>query len=64
MLLRSFKNEPFLVQSLAVATLTLVSAGLTATRWGDAGAALSYLFSIAVIGLPFACAIFARALRG
>jgi hypothetical protein len=63
-LLRSFKSEPFLVQSLAVASLTLVLAGVTAGRWGNTGAALSYLFATAVIGLPFAWAIFVRARRG
>jgi hypothetical protein len=63
-LLRSFKSEPFLVQSLAVASLTLALAGVTAARWGNAGAALSYLFATAVIGLPFALAIFVRARRG
>jgi ABC-type multidrug transport system fused ATPase/permease subunit len=62
-LLRSFKSEPFLVQSLAVASLTLVFAGATAGRWGNVGAALSYLFATAVIGLPFAWVIFVRARR-
>jgi O-antigen/teichoic acid export membrane protein len=64
MLLRSFKREPFLVQSLVVALLTLVLATLTASRWGTAGAALSYLVATAVVGLPFALAIFLHARRG
>jgi hypothetical protein len=64
MLLRSFKSEPFLAQSLAVAFLTLLLAVLTAPRWGNAGAAFSYLVATAVIGLPFAWAIFARARSG
>ncbi len=63
-LLRSFKSEPFLAQSLVVAALTLALAGLTASRWGNAGAALSYLAATALIGLPFAGAIFARSRRG
>jgi O-antigen/teichoic acid export membrane protein len=63
-LLRSFKSEPFLMQSLAVAGLTLLLAGCLAPRWGNAGAAVSYLFATAVIGLPFAWTIFARARRG
>ncbi len=63
-LLRSFKREPFLAQSLAVASLTLLLAALTASRWGNAGAACSYLIATAVIGLPFAWTIFARARRG
>jgi hypothetical protein len=63
MLLRSFKSEPFLAQSLAVASLTLLLAALTTTRWGNAGAAFSYLVATAIIGLPFAWTIFSRARR-
>ncbi len=63
-LLRSFKREPFLVQSLIVASLTLMLAALTAPRWGDAGAALSYFVATAVIGLPIAWTIFARRRSG
>jgi hypothetical protein len=63
-LLRSFKREPFLAQSLVVASLTLLLAALTAGRWGNAGAAFSYLAATAVVGLPFAWVIFARARRG
>ncbi len=62
-LLRSFKSEPFLPQSLVVASLTLLLAALTAPRWGNAGAAFSYLAATAVIGLPFAGIIFVRARR-
>jgi hypothetical protein len=64
MLLRSFKSEPFLVQSLVVASLTLLLAALTATRWGNAGVILSYLVATGGIGLPLAWTIFARARRG
>jgi len=60
-LLRSFKKEPFLIQSLVVASLTLMMATLMATRWGNTGAALSYFAATAVIGLPLALAIFFRA---
>lgn len=60
-LLRSFKREPFLVQSLAVATLTLLLALLTARHWGNTGAALSYLFATGGVGLPSAYFIFMRA---
>jgi O-antigen/teichoic acid export membrane protein len=63
-LLRSFKSEPFLVQSLAVAALTLLLAALTAPRWGNGGAAFSYLAATAGIGLPFAWVIFTRARCG
>jgi O-antigen/teichoic acid export membrane protein len=62
-LLRSFKREPFLAQSLVVALLTLALGALTAPRWGNVGAAFSYLAATAVIGLPFAWAIFACARR-
>ena len=63
-LLRSFKSEPFLVQSLVVASLTLLLATLTAARWGIAGVTLSYLGATALVGLPFAAVIFVRARRG
>jgi hypothetical protein len=51
-LLRSFKTEPFLVQSLVVAALTLAFGALTAPRWGNTGAALSYLGTTAGFALP------------
>jgi len=62
-LLRSFKREPFLWQSLAVASLTLLLAVFTAPRWGNAGVTLGYLVASAGIGLPSALMIFARARR-
>jgi hypothetical protein len=63
-LLRSFKSEPFLIQSLAVASLTLLLAAMTAARWGSGGAAFSYFAATTLIGLPLAWAIFAHARRG
>jgi O-antigen/teichoic acid export membrane protein len=63
-LLRSFKTEPFLVQSLIAAALTLAFAALTTSRWGNAGAALSYLVATAGFALPSALTILARARRG
>jgi hypothetical protein len=63
-LLRSFKREPFLGQSLAVASLTLLLAALTAPRWGTTGVTLSYLAATAGIALPSALRIFTRARRG
>jgi hypothetical protein len=62
-LLRSFKREPFLMQSLAVAALTLMLAVLTAPRWGNTGVTLSYLTATAGIALPSALTIFAHARR-
>jgi len=62
-LLRSFKREPFLWQSLAVASLSLLLAVIAAPRWGNAGVALGYLAVSAGIGLPSALTIFLRARR-
>jgi hypothetical protein len=62
-LLRSFKREPFFIQSLAVAILTLTLATITAPRWGNTGVTFSYLAATAGIGLPSALTIFARARR-
>jgi hypothetical protein len=62
-LLRSFKSEPFLIQSLLVGAMTLALAALTAGRWGNRGAVFSYLISTALVGLPIAMVIFFRARR-
>lgn len=61
--LRSFKREPFLVQSMTVATLTLLLAAWTAPRWGNIGVTLGYLAVSVGIGLPSALTIFLRARR-
>jgi O-antigen/teichoic acid export membrane protein len=60
-LLRSFKKEPFLIQSLIASSLTLALVALTAPRWGSAGAAFSYLTATAGFALPSALTIFTRA---
>ena len=62
-LLRSFKREPFLWQSLAVSSLTLLLAVFAAPRWGNAGVTIVYLAVTAGIGLPSALTIFVRARR-
>jgi hypothetical protein len=62
-LLRSFKREPFLIQSLMASSFTLVFAALTAHRWGSGGAALSYLAATAGFALPSSLRIFERARR-
>ena len=62
-LLRSFKNEPYLVQSIVVASMTLVLGAATAHRWGNSGVSTGYLFATAGIGLPIALFIFLRARR-
>ncbi len=60
-LLRSFKREPFLVQSLAVAACTIGLALLTTRSWGAAGAEWSYLIAAVGIALPSALRIYLRA---
>jgi len=62
-LLRSFQREPFLVQSLAVASLTLLLATFAVPRWGNTGVTFGYLAATAGLGLPSALIIFARARR-
>jgi hypothetical protein len=62
-LLRSFKSEPFLTQSLTVALLSVLLALATARRWGVDGVAVSYLAATAGVGLPAAWTIFARSRR-
>jgi hypothetical protein len=62
-LLRAFKREPFLVQSLVVASVTLLLTFFTAPRWGNTGVTFGYLVASACVGLPSAWIIFARARR-
>jgi hypothetical protein len=63
-LLRSFKREPYFIQSLAVASFTLTLAVIAAPRWGNAGVTFTYLAVTAGFGLPSALTIFTRARRG
>jgi O-antigen/teichoic acid export membrane protein len=62
-LLRAFKNEPFLFQSLVVAALTLSMATLSAERWGAMGAAASYLLATGGVALPSALSTYRRKRR-
>jgi len=62
-LLRSFRREPYLIQSLIVASLTTGIASLTAGRWGASGAAFGYFAATAGFALPSSLAIFSRARR-
>ncbi len=62
-LLRAFKSEPFLVQSLLVAVLTLGMATLSAGRWGSMGSAASYLLATGGVALPSAFRIYQRMRR-
>lgn len=56
--LRSFKREPFLVQSVVIAISTLLLSLLTVKTWGSAGAALIYLFCTGVFGLVSGAVVF------
>jgi hypothetical protein len=56
--LRSFKREPYLVQSMGIAGLTIAGILLTASRWGSVAVAIIYFAVSGVIGLPWAAVIF------
>jgi O-antigen/teichoic acid export membrane protein len=56
--LRSFKEEPFLLQSLLVSSLTTVAVLVTTPRWGSWGIALSYLLFTGLLGSTTAAVIF------
>jgi hypothetical protein len=57
-LLRCFKREPFLWQSLAVSAMTVLLVYLSAPRWGNVGVVTAYLGVSAGVGLPIAATIF------
>ena len=63
-LLRSFKQEPFLAQSLVVAALNIALAAVAIPKFGALGAALSYLLATGGAGLPIAWIVYRRARRG
>lgn len=56
--LRSFKREPFLVQSIVVATLTLLFALVVVHAWGSVGLAVVYLFCTGIVGVVLAVRTF------
>jgi len=56
--LRSFKREPYLIQSLAVSGCTLTAALWLAPRWGSAAVAFVYFAFSGVMGTVWAVAIF------
>ncbi len=56
--LRSFKREPFLIQSVVVAALTVLLSLATVKGWGLAGITTSYLLCTGVIGLIVGLTIF------
>jgi O-antigen/teichoic acid export membrane protein len=56
--LRSFKKEPYLLQSLLISSLTAASVMLVAPRWGSWGIAVSYLLFTGFLGLITGTTIF------
>lgn len=56
--LRSFKREPFLVQSIVVATLTLLMSLAVVRTWGTIGVAFVYLLCTGIIGVVLAVRAF------
>lgn len=56
--LRSFKREPYLVQSITIAGLTVAGILLAAPRWGSAAVSILYFSFSGVVGLIWAMAIF------
>jgi hypothetical protein len=56
--LRSFKEEPFLIQSVIIFSMTTVSVIVAAPRWGGLGIAVCYFLCSGVVGLAAAATIF------
>jgi hypothetical protein len=56
--LRSFKREPYLIQSMAVAMLTVAGILVAASRWGSLAIAIVYFAVSGVAGPLWAIAIF------
>jgi hypothetical protein len=56
--LRSFKREPYLLQSLVIGGLTTAGALVTAARWGSAAIALDYFLVSGLMGPAWALVIF------
>jgi len=59
--LRSFKREPFLVQSIVIAFSTVILALLAAKTWSIVGVSLSYFACTGIIGLIYGIVVFRRA---
>jgi hypothetical protein len=58
--LRSFKREPFLIQSVVIAISTVLFSLLTVKFWGTAGVAFIFLFCTGIFGLISGTVIFRR----
>jgi hypothetical protein len=55
--LRSFKREPFLIQSMVIAALSIVLSLLTVRAFGTTGIALSYFLCTGIVGMIFGATI-------
>src|SRR6266700_3211581 len=56
--LRSFKREPFLIQSMVIAALSILLSLLTVRAFGTTGIALSYFLCTGIVGMIFGATIF------
>jgi len=56
--LRSFKREPFLVQSIVIAAISTLLSLLTVRAFGTTGVALSYFLCTGIVGMILGAAIF------
>jgi O-antigen/teichoic acid export membrane protein len=56
--LRSFKEEPFLIQSVVIFSVTSIGVIVAAPRWGSLGIAVCYFLFSGTAGLAAAAAIF------
>jgi len=55
--LRSFKREPFLIQSIVIAALSILLSLLTVRAFGTTGIALSYFLCTGIVGMIFGATI-------
>ncbi|MGB8028387.1 MAG: hypothetical protein WCF30_01875 [Terracidiphilus sp.] len=58
--LRAHKREPFVLQSVTVASLTLLGIVLLVPRWGVVGSTVTYFVCSGLVGLVSATAVFQR----
>jgi len=62
--LRSFKQEPYLFQSTAVAGLSFLGVLIVAPRWGSSGVAMVYFVCSGFLAVLWAVLIFQKQRRG
>lgn len=58
--LRAHKREPFVLQSVTVASLTLLGIVVLVPRWGVVGSTVTYFLCAGVLGLALSTAIFQK----